>query len=230
MNDVDIRKLYLALVVAIPLTVLPGMEADAGIPIAKIIQEGIKKVIKAVDLKIQRLQNKTIWLQNAQKALENKLNELKLKEIAQWTDKHKSLYEQYYDELRNVKQVIETYDGVRQVMNRQLDLVEAYKRAWSTLQTDKNFTPEEIRHMSKVYSGILEESVKNLDQMLLVVKSFYTQMTDGKRLEIISSAAAAIEQNYRHLKQFNAQNVRLSINRVKDEHELEAVRKLYNIE
>jgi hypothetical protein len=42
------------------------LSTDAQLPIAQIIKEGIKKVIIAVDLKIQRLQTKTIWLQNAQ--------------------------------------------------------------------------------------------------------------------------------------------------------------------
>src|SRR5688572_19010979 len=181
MKDIDIRKLFLAVVMAIPLTFAPNMEADAAIPIAKIIQEGVKKVIKAVDLMIQRLQNKTIWLQNAQKVLENKLNELKLKEIAEWTDKHKKLYEQYYEELWKVKKAIETYELVRKVMSRQVQLVEEYKRAWEILKKDNNFTNDELKYMYRVYSGILQESVKSLDQMLNVVNSFDTQMTDGKR-------------------------------------------------
>ncbi|HYF66724.1 MAG TPA: conjugal transfer protein TraI [Ohtaekwangia sp.] len=230
MKDIDIRKIFLAVVMAIPLSLSPSVDAEAAIPIAKIIQEGVKKVIKAVDLMIQRLQNKTIWLQNAQKVLENKLNELKLKEIAEWTDKHKKLYEEYYEELWKVKRVIETYERIRQVMNRQVDLVEAYQRAWRTLKDDKHFTADEIKYMQKVYTGILQESIKNLDQMLVVVKSFDTQMTDGKRLEIISSAADAIEKNYHDLLQFNAQNIQLSISRAKDEHEVGTLKKLYNIE
>ena len=52
-----------------------NMQAQTGI--LEVIQAGIKKAIKAVDLKIQRLQNKTIWLQNAQKVLENKMSKLK---------------------------------------------------------------------------------------------------------------------------------------------------------
>jgi hypothetical protein len=230
MNHIDIKKLFFALVMAVPLSISTCGEAEAAIPIAKIIQEGVKKVIKAVDLMIQRLQNKTIWLQNAQKVLENKLNELKLKEIAEWTDKHKKLYEEYYEELWKVKNAIETYDRIRHVMNRQLDIVELYKRSWSMIQSDEHFTKDEIKYMYKVYSGILQESIKGLDQMLSVVKSFDTQMTDGKRLEMISLAAETIEQNYFDLNQFNAQNIRLSLSRAKDEHEIQVVKKLYNVE
>ncbi len=38
--------------------------ATAQIAVVEVIKAGVKKVIKAVDLKIQRLQNETIWLQN----------------------------------------------------------------------------------------------------------------------------------------------------------------------
>src|SRR5688572_8431276 len=112
------------------LTSAPTQEAKGAIAIVKIIKEAVKKVIKAVDLMIQRLQNKTIWLQNAQKVLENKLNELKLTEIAEWTEKHKKLYEQYYEELWKVKNAIETYERVRSVMTKQVLLVDEYRKAW----------------------------------------------------------------------------------------------------
>ena len=72
-------------------------QAQTGI--LEIIKAGVKKVIIAVDLKIQRLQNKTIWLQNAQKVLENAMSELKLAEIGDWVQKQKTLYADYFDEL-----------------------------------------------------------------------------------------------------------------------------------
>lgn len=225
----DIKKFFIAAVLSIPISISSISETQAAIPIAKIIQEGVRKVIKAVDLMIQRLQNKTIWLQNAQKVLENKLNELKLKEIAEWTDKHKKLYEQYYEELWKVKKAIETYERVRKVVSRQVDLVDEYKRAWNVIKDDDDFTKDELKFMYKVYSGIMQESIKHLDQMLAVVNSFETQMTDGKRLEIINHAAESIEKNYHDLKQFNAQNIRLSLSRAKDEHEIQTVKKLYGL-
>jgi len=222
-------KAFFALVLASILIAQPSSRADAAIPIAKIIQEGVKKVIKAVDLMIQRLQNKTIWLQNAQKVLENKLNELKLTEIAEWTEKHRKLYQDYYEELWKVKNTIAMYQRVRQVMDKQVRIVDEYKRCWNIVQNDDHFTKQELEYMYKVYSGIMEESVKNLDQILLVINSFKTQMSDGKRLEIIELAADEIDQNYFDLRQFNTQNMILSINRAKDENEIEVVKKLYEL-
>lgn len=230
MRTIDLPKMLVSTLLCVSIAIAPVKETQAAIPIAKIIQEGVKKVIKAVDLMIQRLQNKTIWLQNAQKVLENKLNELKLKEIADWTDKHKKLYEQYYEELWKVKKAIETYERIRYIMRRQQQIVEVYKKTWNILKDDNHFTVDEIRYMQKVYSGILKTSLENLEQMLLVVKSFDTQMTDGKRLEIIALTAESIERNYRDLQRFNAQNVRLSVGRAKDQHEVVQLKRLYELE
>jgi RNA polymerase-interacting CarD/CdnL/TRCF family regulator len=223
------NKTFFALVLAGILIIQPSTRVDAAIPIAKIIQEGVRKVIKAVDLMIQRLQNKTIWLQNAQKVLENKLNELKLTEIAEWTEKHRKLYQDYYEELWKVKNTIAMYQRVRQVMDKQVRIVDEYRRCWNIVQNDDHFTKSELEYMYKVYSGIMEESVKNLDQILIVINSFKTQMSDGKRLEIIEEAADQIDQNYFDLKDFNTQNMLLSINRAKDVSEIEVVKKLYEL-
>jgi hypothetical protein len=178
---------------------------------------------------IQRLQNKTIWLQNAQKVLENKLNELKLTEIAEWTEKHRKLYQDYYEELWKVKNTIAMYQRVRQVMDKQVRIVDEYRRCWNIVQNDEHFTKDELDYMAKVYSGIMDESVKNLDQIIVVINSFKTQMSDGKRLEIIEQAASEIDQNYFDLKQFNTQNMLLSLNRAKDANEIDVVKKLYGL-
>jgi hypothetical protein len=121
------------------------------------------------------------------------------------------------------------YQRVKQIMEKQVRLVDEYKRAWGIVQRDEHFSKGELEYMYSVYSGILSESVKNLDQILLVTNSYKTQMSDGKRLEIIEDAAIQIEQNYFDLKQFNSQNILLSMNRAKDVSEIETIKKLYEL-
>lgn len=211
------------------LVTTPIQDAQAAVPIATIIKEGVKKVIKAIDLMIQRLQTKTIWLQNAQKTIENKLNQLKLSEIAQWTDKQRQQYKKYFDELWKIRNTLQTYQRIRQITERQVFLVREYKRTWDMVNQDKHFNRMEIDYMYRTYTGIIDDSIFNLEQLMLVINSFKTQMSDAKRLEIINKAGEGIDQNYADLKKFNNQNIQLSLNRAKGEHEIQAVRKLYGI-
>jgi hypothetical protein len=210
--------------------ILPMQRSEAQIPVLEIIKEAVTKVIVAIDLKIQRLQNETIWLQNAQKTLENKMQELKLGEIGDWVEKQRKLYADYYDELWRVKSAISYYQKVRDIIQKQLQIAAEYKQALALFRKDKHFTSDDIANMEKTYSGILDESIKNLDQLYLVINSFATQMTDGKRLELINGTASNIEQNLTDLRQYNNQNIRLSLNRSKDLQEINAVKVLYGIE
>lgn len=209
---------------------LPIQKSQAQIPIAEIIKLVVKKVIKAIDLNIQRLQNKTIWLQNAQKTLENKMSQLKLNEIKEWTQKQKKLYEDYFEELRKVKAAIANYKRVKDIIQLQVAMVKEYKGAWALFQQDKNFTPEELDYMLNIYGGMMDESLKNIDQLFLVVNSFATQMTDAKRLEIVNTVADNIQIQYFDLKEFNTQNKMLSLQRASERGEIEYVRRLYGLQ
>lgn len=206
-----------------------GSEVKAQIPVLDIIKEGIKKVIVAVDLQIQRLQNRTIWLQNAQKTLENEMSKLKLGEITGWVEKQKKLYQDYFDELWRVKAAIAYYHKVKDIINRQGQLVREYKAAWALFKQDKNFTAQELDYMVHIYSGLLGESMKSVDQLALVVSAFVTQMSDGKRMEIIDGVAEQVETQLSDLRQFNNQNKVLSLQRGVERGEIESVRKLYGL-
>lgn len=204
--------------------------ADAQFVVGSVISSTVGRVIRAIDLEVQRLQNQTIWLQNAQKALENQLSKLKLTEISDWSQKQKDLYSGYYQELETVKSIIAYYGRIKDLTEKQASLLSQYNKAWGLLKSDKHFSVAELEYMQKVYSGILQESVKNLDEILVVVNSFKTKMSDAKRLELIDKAADRVDTNCSDLKEFNNQNYTLSIQRAKSENEVLTLKKYYGID
>jgi hypothetical protein len=203
--------------------------ANAQGAVVEVIKAGVKKVIKAMDLRMQRLQNQTIWLQNAQKVLENQLSKLKLEEIADWTQKQKELYRKYYDELWEVKSEITYFKRLKELTAQQVDIFQEYKWAWGLFSKDSNFSSTELLAMEKMYGGILERSVKNVDQLLLVVTSFKTQMSDADRLVLIAAAANEMESILADLKKFNRDNSLLSIQRAKSLEEVNKLKELYGV-
>lgn len=232
MKMIKYMKKYMVILPMSAMTLFVALPqgANAQIAVLEVIKAGVKKVIKAVDLKVQRLQNETIWLQNAQKVLENQLSKLKLTEIADWTEKQKTLYAEYYEELWKIKSAIAYYKRIKDLTAKQVAIVDEYKWAWGLFNKDKHFRPEELEQMENVYKGILDESIKNLDMIILVVNSFKTQMSDAKRLEIISEAANKMDGNYTDLKQYNHQNIQLSIQRSKSLDETAKLREIYGIQ
>ena len=223
------KKLLKIAGIILLISLAPVQHTEAQIPIYDIIKAAVTKAIKAVDLKIQRLQNKTIWLQNAQKILENQMSKLKLEEIGDWANKQKELYGKYFDELSKVKNAIGTYQAVKDIISKQVQIVKEYSTAFNLSKQDKNFSKQEIDYMGQVYSGILHESLKNIEQVQMVISAFVTQMTDAKRLAIIHSASDNIELNLTDLRQFNQQNIRMSLQRSKERNDIDVVKKLYGI-
>ncbi|UUC44199.1 conjugal transfer protein TraI [Flavobacterium cerinum] len=216
--------------VIITTTIVPVQPAYAAPGLFGLFGSAVVRAIKAIDLKIQRQQNKVIWLQNAQKTIENTLSKLKLREIADWTEKQKQQYAVYYEELHKVKSVISYYQRIREIMQKQVRMVQEYNRVWGLLNQDDNFTLSEVAYMGQVYTGILEESLKNINQITMVVQSFTTTMSDAKRLEIINAAAEKVDENYNDLRAFNQQNTLLSLQRSKTLAEKDQVKRLYGLE
>ena len=223
------KKILIALSLIWCAIVLSAHRSYSQIPVLEIIKEGITKVIVAVDLKIQRLQNEVIWLQNAQKVLENKFTELKLSEISDWVEKQRAQYASYFDELWQIKQSLANFQVVKDIVQKQLKIVKEYKAAWALFKQDKNFTEDELEYMQEIYSGMMDESVKNLDQLSLVINAFATQMSDAKRMEIINEVDNALDENLSDLREFNKQNKVISLQRAAEKGEIEIVKKLYGL-
>ena len=222
-------KIVLPLSMVVILTTLPDKKADAQFIIGEILNQTVGKVIRAIDLEVQKAQNKTIWLQNAQKVVENQLNQLKLSQIAGVGQQQTNLFTKYYNELYTVKEIITDYEQVRNITLEQEALVREYQSAWSLTQQDKHFSPAELKYISSVYTGILKASVNNLDQLLVLVNSFKTQMSDGRRMELINNTSRYVDQNYNDLKEFNNQNIILSLERANDENDIQSTKNLYGI-
>ena len=192
-------------------TVLPEQPANA-IPITvilEVIKAGVKKVIQAIDLKIQRLQNQTIWLQNAQKVLENKLSKLKLGEISEWTEKQRMQYDELFGELWQVKRIIAQFQRVQDIADMQQQLVREYQNTWGVVSNSGVLGWEEKRVISEIYQGILEESLQNLSHLTGLMTSFTTQMNDADRLTSLHRAEDRIRKNLWELRSVNSRNMRL---------------------
>jgi hypothetical protein len=222
------KKIAITMILCVLMVVASTQKSHAIIwVIAKAV---IKKAIKAADLQIQRKQNKVIWLQNAQKTLENAMAKLKLDEISDWTRKQREQYQKYYDELKKVKTIISYYQRIRGLSQRQGELLMDYQRAWNLVRNDKHFTAAEITQIGLTYQAILNEAARQVDNIAQVVISFQLEMSDAKRLEMLNQAVDCLDTNYLFLKRYNQQNGMISYARAKTQQDAEQVGKMYGLQ
>lgn len=223
------RCLLMTLVMGIFVCLLPVQQAKAQIPILEIIKAAVVKAIKAADLAIQRIQNQTIKLQNAQKALENTLSKLKLNEIGDWVDKQREQYAVYYEELARVRNAIAYGQKVREAIQLQLAIVEEYRRAIHAVSKDANFTPDQVMQMIGFYTALVAESARSVGQLESIVTAFSLKMPDAARVEMIAAATENIRDQLSRLRRYTYGNALYSMQKTRDYGELQHIKALYGI-
>src|SRR5690606_36230723 len=207
------RKNSCEVVLLALLCINPSGASTAPLPISitELIKTAVRRTIKAVDLKIQRLQNKTIWLQNTHKLLENNMTAMRLNEITKTSNFYNTLYEEYFAELKDAKHMINQYRQIREITRIQSMVVSEYQKVWWLLQKDPNFSAAELDQMSQDYQGILENSLKNTDLLIHIISSFSASMTDGQRLKLIKNVEAKVQKNFKVLRHYNFHNCLISL-------------------
>ena len=209
---------------------LLGAGVRAQIPIIDIIGTLAKKVVVAIDLKVQELQTETIELQAAEKQLENSMEDTELGDIIGWVRGEEQLYASYYQELWQVKAVIGAYKRVAGMLDKESQIAREYQQMSAALKVDKHLTAAEVEAMGASLSAIVTDAVNYLGQIQLVIQSFVTQMPDEGRLRIIDQAGRSVDQNYTAMQGLYQSGVLLSLNRARDANDVAAVKALWGIQ
>lgn len=227
----DIRsgavKLLLAIILTAGIVFIPQGRASAQLDI---IGDVIKAALEAADLRLQRLQTQTLLLQNAQKELENSMAGGLLDDITGWVQQQKELYGEYYTELWEVKSVFTAFSRTKLFVEKEGQLVQQYHDAITAVQNDPHFSAAELSHILSVYSGILDEVSRDAGRLATVVTGYATQMDDAGRLQLIDELSADIDRRYAALRAFTQENRLLSLQRAKDQADIQTIRALYGVQ
>ncbi len=214
-----------AILVAPLLLLLSCIPATSKAQFTEIIEAGIE----AIDVGVQKAQNAVIDLQNAEKEIENDLSQTQLGQIANWTQQQKDLYSNYFTELWKVKTVITDFRKITSIIANQAQLVSEYKAAYAQVKRDPHFTPSEVTYINNVLTGIINESIQNIDQITKLLESFTVQMADADRMRLIQHASDNIQREIVNLRAFNNQNAALSLVLATDQNDLNTIKQLYGL-
>ena len=208
------------------LILLPCTRATAQI---ELIEDAVKAAIEAVDLGVKKIQTETIWLQDAQRMADNLMQQTDLDEIQGWVSAHRDLYAGWLQQLWQVRSALLTYQLVRKIIEKESLLLRNAQQATATFQKDPHFSPAELNTISLACNQLLQASIEDIGQLTTVITSLTTQMDDGTRLRTIDQVGAHIDQQSAVLKTYTEQNLLLSLQRAKDQSDLETIKALYGL-
>uniref|UniRef100_A0A0N5A0C1 TerB family tellurite resistance protein n=1 Tax=Parastrongyloides trichosuri TaxID=131310 RepID=A0A0N5A0C1_PARTI len=95
------------------------------------------------------------------------------------------IHKSFLDGLMEVSPEVKKYRKVAEIIQYQSRLVKDYQKAWGRFQHSEVFKPSEIQYLSGVYARLLKSSLKNLDELTLVVTASKLRMSDDERIQSI---------------------------------------------
>jgi len=149
-----------------------------------------------------------------------------IKNISQGSfDLHKS----FLDGLLAVSPVVRKYTKVSDIINMQLQIVKGCKSDFEIFKNGGQFTVEELDFLSKTYSNLFKQSLNNLDELTTVLTAGKLRMTDDERLHFIDKIFENAQDELIFLQHFNSSASILSIQREKEQSDVNVMRKIYNV-
>ena len=141
-----------------------------------------------------------------------------------------NLHKAFLDGLLAISPAVAKYKKIAEIITLQLQLVKEYKAAYSRFKDNKHFNASEISYIAKVYTNLVNESLKNLGTLLDVVTAGKLRMTDDERLTAIDVIYASMQDKLVYLRRFNINTSILSLQKGKEQNDIDVLRRLYDIE
>lgn len=139
------------------------------------------------------------------------------------------LHKTFLDGLMEVSPAVRKYRKVSEIIEYQVLLVKEYKAAHQRFRQSGQFNAGELDYLNRVYTNLFNQSLKNLDQLAMVVTAGKMRMNDAERLEAIDRVHADMNDQLQFLRTFNNNNTQLAMQRAKAANDVAAIRSLYGI-
>ena len=137
-----------------------------------------------------------------------------------------NIHQIFLDELMNVSPVVKKYKRVVDIVQCQLQIVTEYKTSLSRFKTSDLFNTSEMNYMVEVNKNLLNISLRNLNELALVITARQLRMTDDERILAIDRIYDNISDQLTFLRSFNNENAALALQRKMELQELKVSQKL----
>jgi len=141
-----------------------------------------------------------------------------------------NLHQVFLDGLVVVSPAIRTYPRVKDIIADQSAMLTEYRSAYLSFKKDQHFRPEEISYMATVYDNLNAASVKNLNDLSMVMGDSKLRMNDGERLAAVDRIYTDGHGQLSFLRSFNDKNYRVAIQRSREAGDQQTIKSLYGIQ
>jgi len=140
-----------------------------------------------------------------------------------------NLHRDFFGSLEIVNPKIKTYTRVADIIAYQVRIVKNISTTIKNLKESGQFNTDELDYSKGVFENLLDECVKNVDELYLVITSGDLQMSDDERIKRIDQLYTDIQDKYSLCQSFGEECSVLAIKRLSEQIEILMSKKLNGI-
>lgn len=138
-----------------------------------------------------------------------------------------SLHKVFLDGLMEVSPAVRRYYKVAEIVDYQVRLVKEYKAAQNSFMRSGLYTVQELDYIGKVYANLFNTSLRNLDELALVITADKLRMRDDERLASIDRIHTEAGDMLQFLRYFNGNTTLLGAQRQNEQRDLETMQNIH---
>ncbi len=140
-----------------------------------------------------------------------------------------TIHEAFIDGLMLVNPSIKNYKRIPLIIDYQKLLLKEYQRAYNRFKQDPNFKLDELEYMANVYKFLFDASLRNIDELMMIITATKLSMSDDERMQAIDRIYFDMEDKVIFLNYFNNNTQLLAVQRARSHNDVETMQKLYGI-
>ncbi len=173
-------------------------------------------------------------LQQLEKILDNMYAGYKILDYGYTTIKNIAegnykLHQAFLDGLFLVNPAVRNYKRIPYIIDYQKLLVKEYKNYYTRFKNDPNFKPEELEYIGNVYSFLVQASLRNIDDLIMITTATKLRMSDDERMKAIDRIYYDLEGKVVFIRSFNNNTQLLAIQRARSANDVRTLRHIYGL-
>jgi len=140
-----------------------------------------------------------------------------------------NLHTDYFNSLKSVNPEVRRYVKVAEIIALQVKIIQNYNRTYRQLNSSDAFSGDELAYIGRVYSRLLDDCDKTLDELITITTDGKLEMKDDERIERIDKLYLDMKDKFTFSQSFSNDAKSLAASRLKDKSDVQTSRVLQGI-
>ncbi len=169
---------------------------------------------------LQQIAALEVYIECAQKGY--KIAQEGLSAVSDFSKGNLDLHGTYFNSLKTVNPQIRKYASVAEIIALQVKIIQNYKSTYQRIKNSNAFSKNELKYVGKVFTILLRDCEKTLDELITVTTDGMLQMKDDERMKRIDKIYFDMQDKFSFSGAFSNDAILLAASRIKEQMDIQA--------